>query len=269
MYTKIISEIQRIAIEEGEVIRRAFYDPTSVDFVVKNSDLHKDKDIVTAIDKHIEEAFYKQLKDKFPELGFYLEEAPELNDESKELVCYIDPIDGTKYFANDIPLFSMSVGILKNKEPVLGVIYNPLTRQMYAGAEGIPTTMNGRQVSVSGVRKVEDAIIVLDMSTHKENWKEEHEWMNEKMVKFNTMTRRIRLFGAGALSCAWVSSGGIDAYIDMWGHKEKLFDIVAGKALIKYAGGTVHDLNIPNLKEPRFVGGNEHLTNAICELLLD
>jgi len=268
-YEALLKEIQRIAVEEGGIVSRAFHDPASIDFIMKGDDVHNDTEPVTALDLHVEDAFHTQLKKKFPELGFYLEERPENNDDSKELTCYIDPIDGTKYFSKNIPMFSMMVGIMRGDEPVLGVVYNPLTKQLYAGAEGIPTTMNGKPVSVSTTETLEAAIISLDMSSHKEHWEEEKNWMNKKITELNTQAKRIRLWGLGGLSLAWVATGGIDAYVDMWGHKGKIFDIVAGKALVKYAaGGTVIDLEVPGIAEPRCVAGNKKLVEKIREVLM-
>lgn len=267
-YQLLLDEIKAIAVLQGELAEKALKSPASVDFLHKSEKGHTDLDPVTALDKHIEREFYVRLSEKFPELGFFLEEHPELNDTSKEHICYIDPIDGTKYFAKDIPLFCTMVGVTRGGEPVLGVTYNPISGQLYAAAEGIPATINGKPISVSAEKDLTNAILSLDMVTHREHWEIEKEWINQKMVELNNAAKRIRLFGAGGLSCAWVASGGLDGYVDMWGHKGKIFDIVAGKALIKYAGGKVLDLKIPGLAEPRFIGGNQEIVDRVSEVLL-
>lgn len=268
-YQELLKEIKIIAIEQGELLQRAFKNPEDVDFIAKtNEEWNGDAtDVVTVLDKEVEVAFHRRLSAKFPELGFNLEEQAHLNEDS-EYVCYIDPIDGTKYFANNIPLFCISVGVIKNGEPVLGMVYNPISEQMYAGAEGIPTTVNEKEVSVGDNADINKAILSLDMASRKENWESEKEWMIKKVSEFNVLAGRIRLFGLGALSCAWVAAGSIGGFVSIWGHGSKPYDIAAGKALIKYAGGKIVDLEIPGIAAPRFVGGNPELVDQICEILL-
>jgi myo-inositol-1(or 4)-monophosphatase len=268
-YQILLDEIKSTALEQGEILVRAFRDPDILKTKFEKSKKWKDDlDITTHLDIEIEKAFYDRLSKKFPFLGFNLEENTELNDSNKELVCYIDPIDGTKHFAKGIPLFAISVGIMKNNEPVLGLVYNPLADQLHTGAEGIPTTLNGHPAQVSDTNRLENAFIALDVSTHKTNWDKEKDWMNKKITEFNLKAKRIRLFSVGSIVTSWVSHGGLDAYVSIWGHASKPFDIAAGKALIKYSkGGMITDCNVEGLSEPRFVGGNEKLVNEICEIL--
>jgi myo-inositol-1(or 4)-monophosphatase len=267
-YEKLLKEIKLIAIEQGELLERSFKQPETIDSVIKDNDSWSDIDVVTALDDKIEDAIYDRIHDKFPDLGFVLEEHAENEDIDKEFICYIDPIDGTKYFAQDIPLFCISIGVVRNGEPVLGVVYDPVAEQMYAGAEGIPTTLNSNEIVVSKRNSIKDAFISLDVATHKENWDREKDWMNKKIVEFNNSAKRVRLYGAGALSCAWTAGGGLDAFVSIWGHGSKPFDIAAGKALIKYAGGKIIDLDVPAVEQPRFIGANPQLADEIAELLL-
>lgn len=268
-YEQLLNTIKSIAFEQGKILAQAFRDPNTIRQEFEKSSKWKDDlDITTNLDREIERAFYDGLNKKFKYLGFCLEEHAELNNEEKEFVCYIDPIDGTKHFAKKIPLFCISVGITRNKEPVLGLTYNPVSDQLHAAAEGIPTTLNGSRVKVSGTDKVENAFIALDVATHKENWEKEKAWMNKKIIEFNLRAKRIRLFSVGAVVTSWVSHGGLDAFVSIWGHGSKPFDIAAGKALIKYSeGGRIVDCDIASLSQPRFVGGNPKLVDEICDIL--
>ncbi len=271
-YQSVLDEVKTILLEQGKILRDAFLNPEKINFEKIYGQKDKnwtDVDIVTALDGQVERVIYDRLSVKFPELGFDLEEHTDLNDSKKEYICLVDPIDGTKYFAKSVPLFGMSVGIIRGTEPVLGVVYNPLSDQMYAGAEGIPSTLNGKPIKVSDTTDLEKAMISLDVATRKENWETDKDWMNKKITEFNLKVGRIRLLGQGALSCAWVASGGLDGFVSIWGHGSKPFDIAAGKALIKYAGGKVVDLKVPEVEQPRFVGGNSTLVDKICEILLN
>ena len=269
-YVKLLDEIKAITVQQGEILEHALKSDKDIKYYLnkKNSKDLGDIDLNTELDKEIEKVFYVSLSKDFPQLGFHLEEQPELNDSSKEFTCFIDPIDGSKYFAKKVPFFAISIGNMRGDEPVLGVIYNPISNQLYAGGEGIPTTLNGKKVSVSSQKSVKKAIISACLSSHKENWDSEKDWMMKKLTILLLNFGKVRLLGNGALSCAWTSSGGIDGFVSLWGHESKPYDIMAGKALIKYAGGKTVDLKIPGIKQPRFVGGNEVLVDEICEILL-
>lgn len=267
-YQKLLTEIRLICIEQGELLEKALKSPDDIKFIIKDRANWSETEIATKLDQLIEEELYTRLSKKFPELGFYLEENPDLNDESKEFTCFIDPIDGTRYFAKNVPFFAISVGVMHGETPVLGVVYNPISEQLYAGAENIPTMLNNRQIKVSQEQLLNNSVLSLDVASHKENWKDEKDWMNQKVVELNLAAGKIRLFGNGSLSCAWTASGGIDGYVSIWGHGSKPFDIAAGKALIKYAGGKIIDLEIPGLTQPRFIGANPKLVEQISEILL-
>ncbi|ETR69583.1 MAG: hypothetical protein OMM_09471 [Candidatus Magnetoglobus multicellularis str. Araruama] len=99
-YQKLLNAIKNIALAQGEIIAKAFQNPDSIksEFEISKK-WESDLDITTNLDRQIEKAFYDKLSKMFPELGFNLEEHSDLNDENREFVCYIDPIDGTKHFA--------------------------------------------------------------------------------------------------------------------------------------------------------------------------
>lgn len=269
-YVKLLKTINTLVVEEGKLLQKALLSNYALDFHIKsNTDKNwSDIDLHTELDEKIEKDIYNKLSKEFPELGFLLEEHEELNKKGKEFTCFIDPIDGSKYFARKVPFFAISVGILKGVEPVLGVVYNPMSKQLYAGAEGIPTTLNGNEARVSQQTNPQSAMISACLASHKENWESEKAWMYDKLTHLLDSFGKVRLFGNGALSCAWTATGGLDGFVSLWGHGSKPFDIMAGKALIKYAGGKTIDLKIPGIKQPRFIGGNEALVDEISRILL-
>jgi myo-inositol-1(or 4)-monophosphatase len=269
-YVKLLESINELVVKEGEFLQKALLSNDALNFHLKSNKNKNwsDLDLNTELDEKIEMDIYNKLSKEFPELGFLLEEHEELNNKGKEFTCFIDPIDGSKYFAKKVPFFAISVGVLKGDVPVLGVIYNPISNQLYSAAEGIPTTLNGVEVKVSEETNPQSAMISVDLASHKENWDSEKVWMNEKLAQLINNFGKVRLFGNGALSCAWSATGGLDAFVSLWGHGSKPFDIMAGKALIKYAGGKTIDLRIPGIKQPRFIGGNEVLVEEISRILL-
>ncbi len=269
-YVKLLTEINKLVVKEGELLQKALSSEDALESHLKTN-LEKgwtDRDLNTELDEKIELEIYNKISKEFPELGFHLEEHQDLNSDKKEYTCFIDPIDGSKYFAKKVPVFAISVGVMKGDKPMLGVIYNPISNQLYSGAEGIPTTLNGKNVKISDETNPQSAMISVDLASHKENWESERDWMNQKLTELINNFGKVRLLGNGALSCAWTASGGLDAFVSLWGHGSKPFDIMAGKALIKYAGGKTIDLKIPGIEQPRFIGGNEVLVEEISRILL-
>jgi len=105
-YAELLKDISKLLGTQGKILQRAFLHPES--YRVSKKDFAKEYgnlDFVTNLDDTIEETLYLNLKRKYPELGFYLEEHSHLNDTNKEFVCFIDALDGTKWFINNIPLF--------------------------------------------------------------------------------------------------------------------------------------------------------------------
>lgn len=229
----LLDQITNLAIEQGEVLYKGFDKYDELGFETKQDEV----DIVTQLDREVEDAFYSTLSQNFPELGFQLEENASINDSTKEYTCFIDPIDGTKYFAKGVPLFSISVGVMRRSEPVLGMVYNPMTKQLYSASEVSPTMLNGIRVKASSKPDLKSSIISADFASHKGRTEHEAEWMKSTLMSLIDECYRVRLLGQGALSCAWTAVGAMDGIISLQGHAEKPFDIAAGKALIKYSEG--------------------------------
>src|SRR4051812_36822473 len=109
-----------IAKEAGEVLLSHF---GNVATELKNSN-YDIASIVTKADRESESLIVSKIREHFPEHGIYGEEGTNENL-SAEYVWYIDPLDGTSNFVRNIPLFGISIGIIKNGQPVCGVLYFP------------------------------------------------------------------------------------------------------------------------------------------------
>ena len=121
----LINKILYIIKEAGEIIREGF--GRSFDYEFKTNS----KDIVTEIDKKAESTIINFIKKEFPYHSIIAEESGNQNS-SSEYVWVIDPLDGTTNFTHGLPIFSVSIGVMKNGETIWGVVYDIMRNIFYS-----------------------------------------------------------------------------------------------------------------------------------------
>lgn len=223
------------------------------------------RDLATQYDTLIEQRISSALSSLFPDHAIHGEEITHISRES-DYAWYIDPIDGTKYFAADIPLFSVSLGLTKAKQPVLGVIYNPVSNQMYSGFQGGSAHLNYEDIAVASQRPLSETVIYADMSKFERESLAQQRWIQEKYFEMAAHTYRIRSFGCGSLALSWIASGGFDGFVDFTG-KTKLFDVCAGLAVLEAAGGVYEYVNKGETKH-LIASGNQKTLDSLKTILL-
>jgi myo-inositol-1(or 4)-monophosphatase len=229
----------------------------------------KDKeslDIATTLDQEIEHELTQKLKEQFPDTGFLVEEDESQNSQA-EFRWAIDPIDGTKYYASRIPLFTISVGLLHNDEPVLGVIYNPVSRQLYEGSTAIPATLNQLPIHIRPEDTLARSVVSVDILSDPENL-EYSAWERAALHDLHTSAYRIRIVGSGSLSLAWISSGSvINAYLAAI-PPTKLVDVAAGLAICQAAGAHIETIQHPANPDQRLaIVGTKAVVKQIAAIV--
>jgi fructose-1,6-bisphosphatase/inositol monophosphatase family enzyme len=214
----------------------------------------------------IERALISRLQELFPDWGLWVEEHEEVNDASQEYTWYVDPIDGSKYFRAQIPLCSISVGLCRGDEPVLGIVFQPVTNQMYVGGPDLPTTLNKQSVRVNHKRRLSEAVLSVDFVLQTARSDVEKQWILDKQQQLHEQSYRCRVLGQGALSCAYVASGGLDALVVLNGWQDiKPLDFAAGRAVVLGAGGVEQWVEVVGFDSPRLVCGVESVVEMISE----
>ena len=104
----------------------------------------------TELDYRCENAILSILRDRFPDHAFIAEESGTSGIEDAEYTWAIDPLDGTISYVSGQPYFAVSIGLLRAREPVLGVINLPALGKMYWGARGTGAFRDGQRIHVSG-----------------------------------------------------------------------------------------------------------------------
>lgn len=224
-------------------------------------------DVVTALDEDIEESLVAALKKEFPHVGFQVEEHANLNSE-QEYQWIIDPIDGTKYFASAVPLFCISIGLTYKKEPIWGMIYNPISDQLYVGGTELPARLNDKPIQVRVAQSLEQTILSVDFSKSGEMWPTYKQWTIHKIAELADATYRIRMIGSGALSLAWVAQGSvINAYIAI-SPITKFVDIAAGLAIASAAGAHIASIPHPvDTTKDIYIVGSENIVQDIRAII--
>jgi len=193
-------------------------------------------DLVTEIDRASERLLYRTLHRRFPSHGFRGEEQTRVNPHAP-YQWLVDPLDGTLNFVHGVPVFAISIGLLEQREPVLGVIYDPTREEMFTAIKGAGARLNGRRIWVSRTRRLDDSLLATGFSSHfRRNPAPYLRWFRA----FQQRCHGVRRMGSTALSLAYIACGRQDGFYErhLWP-----WDIAAGLLLVKEAGGTTTDFH--------------------------
>ena len=185
-----------------------------------------------------------QLNSSFPILS---EEAGIIGKIDREQYLWIvDPIDGSLNYSNGIPFFCISVALWKGNEPILGVIFDFFRNELFSGIIGEGAWLNETAIKTSKIKKKKEAILCTGFPIRTD-------FSDEGITKFVKQMqayKKIRLLGSAALSLAYVACGRVDAYME---ENIMLWDVGAGCAIVKAAGGEIQINNYNDLLAPKKV----------------
>lgn len=219
------------------------------------------KHLLTEVDLKSEKIIISVIKKKFPKHNIIGEESGVENNDS-EHTWIIDPIDGTTNYSQGIPFFCVSIGLAKNDEVILGVIYDPLRNEMFFAEKGKGAFLNNKKIRASNKENVSDAILIFGTpSASKVSVRALHQ-----TAQLFPYVRGIRNTGSAALNLCSVACGRLDIYVTKF---INLWDVAAGYLIVKEAGGRVTDLKgkpwVINKKQ--ILATNKKLHNKFLKLL--
>jgi myo-inositol-1(or 4)-monophosphatase len=214
------------AKKAGDVLAR-YFEMTGLEREIKD-----DKSFVSKADKESEAAIADIVRKEFPDHGLLGEEGSDVNPNA-EYLWVVDPLDGTANFLNGIPIFGVSIGILKAGEPHIGVIYNPVTNSLYAGERGKGATYNGKPIRVSG-QDAKEGLMTAGYS------RKDKERAMRIVGASPAFFKSARVLGSCALELAYVARGGTEGFLCLGLSK---WDYAAGALLVLEAGGRVSGLD--------------------------
>lgn len=223
------------AEEAGAIIVEAAHRP-------KNISYKGEVDLVTETDKKAEAVILARLHHHFPAHAIVAEETGASGaDASAKYKWYVDPLDGTTNFAHGYPVFAVSIALLEEGEPLVGAIYNPVTREMFRAMRNEGVYRGDTRIHVSSVEKLSKSLLATGFPSHKrvQNPNIHYYW------EFTLRSHGVRRAGSAALDLCSVACGQFEGF---WEFGLKPWDTAAGILLVSEAGGAISN----------FTGGPYH-----------
>lgn len=222
-------------------------------------------DFVSRADVRAEEIIVEILEEARPDYRFLLEEGGEKGPDDSPYRWIIDPLDGTKNFLYSIPHWCISIGLEKNGEMIAGVILDPVKEELFIAEKGHGAFMNRDRLKGSGRRDLNMAAIATGGHFRDKNHLISH--MRE-CTALMPRVQMLRRMGSSALNMAYVAAGRLDVF---WMERMLPWDIAAGVALIREAGGVVTDQKMGQdyFDERTILAANKNLHGPFAKLLRD
>lgn len=221
-------------------------------------------DLVTEADKASEAEVISLLKRHLPaEHAILAEESGASGDATSSYRWAIDPLDGTTNYAHQYPFCAVSIGLLVDNQPTLGVVFNPIQDELFRAATGLGATLNRQPIQVSGTRDLSESLLVTGFAYDR---RETIDNNYAEFCQFTHLTQGVRRGGSASVDLAYVACGRLDGY---WERGLSPWDLAAGVVIVEEAGGrvTAYDGTPFDIYSGRILASNGHLHPAMMQTL--
>lgn len=204
-------------------------------------------DLVTEVDKGAEKMIRNLILTHFPYHSILGEEGVEPGPLASkqaleamgdaEYLWIVDPLDGTTNFVHGFPFFSVSIALAHKGEVIVGVIYNPISNELFVAEKGKGAYVKGKRMQVSSEQKLSESLVATGFPADR------YEALPANLRGIQALApsvRNLRMGGSAALHMAYVAAGRLSGF---WEIGLNSWDIAAGALLIMESGGTVTDTN--------------------------
>ena len=217
-----ISIARKASLEAGKIL-------TNNKKALNKATFESSKDIKLEADIRAENLIKSILNEEslFPILA---EESGKSVDDLGSTFWVVDPLDGTANYSRDIPICCVSISLIIDLEPVMGVIYDFNNKDLYEGSIFRPASLNGQALNVSSILKSSDGILVTGLPNNTDY----SDVAMLKMIKDFQDWKKVRMIGSAAMASVYVASGKADVYKEFGTY---LWDVAAGAAIVNAAGG--------------------------------
>lgn len=230
MLNSAISYVQEV----GKLIVDRMKMPLRINEKINHSDL------VTEVDLYSESFLRERIKRDYPDHWILSEEANTDTDAYSIMKqppegygWIIDPIDGTTNFIHGIPHFAISIGMVNNGIPICGVVYNPMTEDLYFAQSEGGAFLNSQPIQVGPAKEMSEALLATGFQAT--DWKPDSVVL-EQIGKIAGIARNVRIIGSASLDLCLVASGQLTGF---WHDGLYPWDVAAGLIIIQEAGGKV------------------------------
>lgn len=216
------------ATEAGAALRMEHERPKKISY-------KGEVDLVTESDKHSESIIVSKLRERFPDHAIVAEEGSRGARAAAKYCWHVDPLDGTTNFAHSYPCFAVSIGLLEDGEPLVGVVLNPIGNELFTAFRGEGAYLNGNRIQVSSIAKLATSLVATGFPTHqRENNRNIYYYW-----EFTMRSHGVRRDGSAALDLCSVACGRFEGF---WEFGLNSWDTAAGILIVREAGGRVTDL---------------------------
>lgn len=255
MKKEICENTKKIAIGAGELLRKKFGK-------IKKIDFKGEINIVTEADCISQEYIKKSIREKYSEHNILSEEDLEIKS-SNPFRWIIDPLDGTTNFAHGLPIFAVSIAVEYKGEIFAGVVYNPISKELFWAEKGEGAFLGKKRIKVSETNILSKALLATGFPY---DIREDANNNLDHFSKFALRAQAIRRLGAAALDLCYVACGRFDGF---WELKLFPWDVAAGILIVEEAGGKVTDFKgLPtNIYSREIVASNGKIHDEMIEVL--
>ena len=216
------------ALLAGDLLRRGFGTHFSI-----SSKKEGNHNLVTEYDRLSEKAIIQYIRHHHPSSHFLAEESGDSGENAGDTLWVIDPLDGTVNFAHGIPFFSVSIGAIHKKQLVSGVVYHPITRELFVAERKKGAFCNGQKISVSDVAEVDKSYLTSGFPYHVSQNPLQCIERTGKVLKIGCP---VRILGSAALDLAYTAAGRFEGFFEV---SLAPWDVAAGVLIVEEAGGQV------------------------------
>jgi myo-inositol-1(or 4)-monophosphatase len=216
-----------------------FIQQEAVDFSSDKIEYKGKNDLVSYVDKTAEQMIVSELDDLIPGAGFLAEEGATRNADA-EWVWVIDPLDGTTNFIHSIPTYAISIGLLHQQEPVLGLVRELNRNECFHAVKGSGAYCNKKRIAVSNNNQFSGALLATGFPYHQF---ENMDQYLKILTEFMGNCHGIRRIGSAAVDLAYVAAGRFEGFFE---YNLNPWDVAGGIVLVTEAGGKVTDFSNGN-----------------------
>lgn len=221
-------------------------------------------DFVTQVDFAVQNFLFGELSSLYPDIQCVGEESDNKNTDYDKSMWILDPIDGTANLVYGLNQSAVSLGLVKNREPVFGVVYNPFSNELFWAEKGKGAYLGDKKISVTNAKTLSDSLISAGTSPYYKGLAEEN---FTEMCEVFKRCLDIRRFGAAAIDLCNLASGRIDGYFEK---RLKPWDYAAGAIIVREAGGKITNFDLGEIAFDRpddIIATNSNIHLELAELL--
>ena len=219
------------ALEVGKILLNIYTTDYKVDDK-GTSPMYSGLNPVTDADRASDEYLKTVLTSEFPRYGWFSEETKDSPERLlKDRVWIVDPLDGTKEYIEKVPMWVVSIALVENKVPVLGILYNPVKEELFSAVKGEGANLNGERVACS-TKTDPSEMVILNSRT---------ETRDGLWLPYKDEFKKLKGVGSVAYKLGLAGAGKADIFATLRPKNE--WDICAGHCIVNEAGGKMIDLN--------------------------